>query len=85
MFWLWQLSYIARPWSVDDLLLAVSLSGAVLFEMSLMMAAGDFITKHKPSMITRLLYSTSHSTNMFLYYVHEKCLNKSALALAVVS
>ena len=41
-----QLSYIARSVSVDDVLLVMSLCGAVTYELAVVMASGHFISNY---------------------------------------
>jgi len=44
-----QLSYIARPVSVDDILLLLSMSGEVIYELSIIMASSNYVATHSGS------------------------------------
>lgn len=44
-----QLSYIARPVSVDDILLLLSMSGEVIYELSIIMASSHYVVSHSGS------------------------------------
>ena len=44
-----QLSYIARPVSVDDILLLLSMSGEVVYELSIIMASSNYVAMHAGS------------------------------------
>ena len=49
MFACGQLSYIARPVSVDDILLLLSMSGEVVYELSIIMASSNYVATHSGS------------------------------------
>jgi len=44
-----QLSYIARPVSVDDILLLLSMSGEVIYELSIIMSSSNYVATHTGS------------------------------------
>ena len=41
------LSYVNKPTSVDDVLLLISMSGSILYELSVIMASGDYIRRQR--------------------------------------